>query len=90
MAMTQELHDELIFVGFTNGHQIFYANSIDCQEGTFYGTSENDTCIPLYMLKTHWHRIQTTSGMQVTLEMIKDARKQLKESINPTGEPQCP
>ncbi len=71
MAMTKELHDELLFVGYTNGHQILYASQGD---GTIYKNKDNDCHIPVYMLKTHWHRIQTTSGMQVTLEMIKEAR----------------
>ena len=72
MTMTQELHDELIFVGYTNGHQILYGAK---DEGVFYKDTDNDCYIPLYMLKTHWHRIQSTSGMRVTLEMIKEAQR---------------
>lgn len=80
MAMTKELHDELIFVGYTNGYQILYASDPNEGEGAFYGDNDNDCCIPLYMLKTHWHRIQSSTGMNVTLEMIQENRKANKDA----------
>lgn len=62
--------NELIFVGYTNGHQILYGAQ---SEGVFYSDTENDCFIPLYMMKRHEHRLQTTSNMQVTLEKIQEA-----------------
>lgn len=50
---------ELIFVGYTNGSQIKYAE--EC-EGAFYPNTYNECYIPLYMLKTHQHRIESTSN----------------------------
>lgn len=65
-----EYHDQLIFVGYTNGRQIYYAASLE--NGAFYPDTEENCMIPLYMLKTHWHRLESTSDGEVTLEMIKE------------------
>lgn len=73
--MTKELHDELIFVGYTNGHQILYASEAGEGEGAFYSDTDNDCYIPLYMLKTHWHRLESTTNGEVTLERIRAAQK---------------
>ena len=62
------MSDELIFVGYTNGHQVAYAKE---SEGVFYPDTDNECYIPLYMLKTHAHRIESTSGGQVTFEQVK-------------------
>ena len=73
--MSKELHDELIFVGYTNGAQILYANDEkQGGEGAFYKTTEHECLIPLYMLKTHVHRLETGFG-DVTLEDIKAAQR---------------
>lgn len=61
---------ELVFVGYTNGHQIKYARE---DEGVFYPDTDNECYIPLYMLKTHLHRIESTSDFNVTLEEIFDS-----------------
>jgi hypothetical protein len=68
--------DSLFFVGYTNGAQILYASdSNHGGEGSFYKDTENNCCIPLYMLKTHWHRLQSTTDGEVTLERIREAQK---------------
>ena len=69
------MKDELIFVGYTNGNQILYATEINGWEGSFYADTDNDCYIPLYMLKSHAHRLQSTSNMHVTLEKLKKAQK---------------
>lgn len=74
--MSKELHDDLIFVGYTNGAQVLYANDKGFGgEGAFYKTKEHNCVIPLYMLKTHWHRLQSTTEGEVTLERVKEAQK---------------
>lgn len=79
--MTKELHDELVFVGYTNGVQILYASDNEFGgEGVFYKTTEHNCVIPLYMLKTHWHRLLSTSGGEVTLERIIAAQNVRIES----------
>lgn len=71
---TEELHKELVFVGYTNGAQVLYAaNENQGGEGMFYTTSDHECLIPLYMLKTHTHRLENGST-GVTLEMIKAAQ----------------
>jgi hypothetical protein len=66
--------NELIFVGYTNGDQLLYTAE---SEGMMFNNTENGCHIPLYMLKQHAHRIETTSEMNVTLEQIqKQWRKQ--------------
>ena len=74
--MSKNIHDELIFVGYTNGMQVIYANdSNHGGEGSFYKDTECGCLIPLYMLKSHWHRLQSTSNGEVTLEKLIDAQK---------------
>jgi cell division GTPase FtsZ len=53
---------ELIHVGFTNGDQVKYAKA---EEGAFYPDTSGNCYIPLYMLKSHEHRIETTSIEQL-------------------------
>lgn len=62
------MKDDLIFVGYTNGYQILYAS--ESGEGSFYNDTENECYIPLYMLKSHAHRIETTTGGNITLDDI--------------------
>ncbi len=56
---------ELLHVGFTNGSQVKYAKT---EEGAFYPDTSGDCYIPLYMLKSHEHRIDTTSIEQLRKE----------------------
>lgn len=56
---------DLLHVGFTNGAQIKYAKD---EEGAFYPDTDGDCYIPLYMLKSHEHRIETTSIEQLLKE----------------------
>lgn len=67
----KETQDDLIHVGYTNGYQIKYAKG-DTEDsvGQFYGTTDGNSLIPLYMLKSHAERIETTSQGNITLEMI--------------------
>ena len=44
----------LIHVGYTNPHQIEHAK---VESGLFYPDTEHDCWIPVYMLKTHEHRL---------------------------------
>lgn len=74
--MTKELHDDLVLVGYTNGAQILYASEVSEGQGAFYRDTEHDCCIPLYMLRSHWHRLESTTNGEVTLERIKAAQKE--------------
>ena len=56
---------ELLHVGFTNGTQVKYAKD---EEGAFYPDTDGDCYIPLYMLKSHEHRVETTSIEQLRKE----------------------
>ncbi|MEM7419916.1 MAG: hypothetical protein AAF364_09320 [Pseudomonadota bacterium] len=56
---------ELLHVGFTNGDQI--KNGV-VEEGSFYRDTKGCCYIPLYMLKSHEHRIETTSIEQLRKE----------------------
>ena len=53
---------ELLHVGFTNGSQVEYAKT---EEGSFYPDTSGNCYIPLYMLKSHEHRIEITSIEQL-------------------------
>ena len=64
--LTKELaNKELLHVGFTNGDQI--KNGV-VEEGSFYPDTKGCCYIPLYMLKSHEHRIETTSIEQLLKE----------------------
>lgn len=58
--MKIDMNENLIFVGFTNGHQIDYAKD---GEGAFYSDPSSGCIIPLYMLKTHEHRLETSKDI---------------------------
>ncbi len=69
MGLEKELAaKELLHVGFTNGDQIKYAKT---DEGSFYPDTDGNCYIPLYMLKIHEHRIETTSVEQLRKELNK-------------------
>lgn len=71
----EEMTEELIFVGYTNGSQVLYASSDKHGgEGVFYNSTDGGCYIPLYMLKAHAHRIEATSIYGVTLDQISNAK----------------
>ena len=76
--MQNNIHEELIFVGFTNGYQILYASE-DNGEGLIYSDPESDCHIPVYMLKTHTHRLESTSNFSVKLDDIKSNWKKKRK-----------
>lgn len=63
--------EELVHIGYTNGLQIFYGAT---DEGSFYPNTEGDCYIPVYMLKTHLHRIESTSRGIVTAKDVERAK----------------
>lgn len=67
---------ELVHIGYTNGAQVLYC--VANKSGSFYPDTENDSCIPVYMLRTHAHRLESTTNGEVTLDLIKHAWKMLK------------
>lgn len=78
---TDDPHDKLIFVGYTNGSQILYANDRSHGgEGLFFKDFDNDCMIPLYMLSTHYHRLETTSFGEVTLERLRKVQQDTPQS----------
>lgn len=64
--------NELFFVGYTNGAQVLSASE---DEGSFYSDTENECFIPLYMLKTHEHRLEGSLTSGLNFEKILAARK---------------
>ncbi|WP_346839787.1 hypothetical protein [Microbulbifer sp. SAOS-129_SWC] len=68
----EQLHDQLFFVGYTNGYQVQYGAE---EEGSFYNNTDRDSVIPLYMLKIHQCRLESTTGGAVTLDSIKAVRR---------------
>ena len=67
-----EKNQELFFVGYTNGAQVLYASE---DEGSFYSNTENECFIPLYMLKTHEHRLAGKYTRELGFKDILEARK---------------
>ena len=65
-------NNELVHVGFTNGDQVNYAK---VEEGSFYPDTSGDCYIPLYILKSHEHRIETTSIEQLRKEQANEKTK---------------
>lgn len=67
---------ELVHIGYTNGAQVLYC--VANKSGSFYPDTENDSCIPVYMLRTHAHRLESTTNGEVTLDRIKREWAMLK------------
>ena len=70
--MNDKIKSDLIFVGYTNGYQILNAKPENGGEGSIYSDTAGDSYIPIYMLRSHAHRIETTSDMNITLDMIEE------------------
>lgn len=64
--------EDLFFVGYTNGAQVLFASE---EEGSFYSNTENECFIPLYMLKTHEHRLEGELTKGLNFEKILASRK---------------
>lgn len=73
--MGNATQEDKIFVGYTNGYQILYANEVGEGEGAFYSNTDNESWIPLYMLARHAHRLESTTNGEVTLDKVMAARK---------------
>lgn len=68
---TTKSQEELFFVGYTNGAQVLYASE---DEGSMYSNTESDCHIPLYMLKTHEHRLQAKLTEGLDFETVLKVR----------------
>lgn len=66
----QSNNSDICHIGFTNGNQIYYASESQDGEGAFYCDTKNECYIPIYMLKSHLHRVETTSKGIVKAEDI--------------------
>lgn len=65
-----ETHNHITLIGYTNGAQIRYAKSESHGgQGSFYIDQDNNCTIPVYMLKTHHFRIETSTNGMVTIDM---------------------
>jgi hypothetical protein len=67
--------NELIFVGYTNGTELLLAAE---NKGSMFSVADPNYYIPLYMLRQHAHRIETTSGGKVILEQIQKQHRKRK------------
>lgn len=56
------------FIGFTNGANLKLLH--ETGYGAVYSDTKQECFIPLYMLKSHLHRIETTSGGKVTANSL--------------------
>ena len=76
IARLRENNDSnLRFIGYTNGAQLLYAaKESNGGEGSFYRTSDQNCIIPLYMLKTHDYRIETTTDGEVCALMLENIK----------------
>lgn len=62
-------YENLRHVGYTNGYQLYYNKSEE--SGLFYPDTDGNCIIPLYMLKTHDHRIEITTDGEVCALMLE-------------------
>ena len=65
-----DIHDELVFVGYTSGANIKLLHETDY--GAMYSDTKVNCYIPLYMLKSHLHRIETTGGDKITTAKLEN------------------
>ena len=59
---------ELSFIGYTNGANLKLLKETDY--GAMYSNTKENCYIPLYMLKSHLHRIETTSNGSATAKAL--------------------
>ena len=65
----------LFFVGYTNPHQLVYSCDKVEPSGSFYPDTEEDTTIPLFMLKCHEHRLLNLTNGDLSLAKLKDLQE---------------
>lgn len=67
-ADLSNLNDEACHVGFTNGANLKLLH--ETGYGAIYSDTKQDCYIPIYMLRSHLHRVETTSNGGVKAEDI--------------------
>lgn len=65
----------LFFVGYTNPYQLVHACGKDEPSGSFYPTTEEDTTIPLFMLKCHERRLLALTDNDLSLEKLRNIQE---------------
>jgi hypothetical protein len=70
---TSNIKGEYLHVGFTNGANIKLLQETDY--GAMYSNTNQNCYIPLYMLKDHLHRIETTGGDLEVLSKVNGQEK---------------
>jgi len=64
----ERLKHRNVLIGYTNGNQIEYAKK---SSGVFYSDTKGTCYIPVYMLKIHEHRIETTKAFYLNSDQSK-------------------
>ena len=67
-AHFSNLNNETFHVGFTNGANLKLLHEIGY--GAMYSDTKQNCYIPIYMLRSHLHRLETTSNGSVKSEDI--------------------
>ena len=65
----------LFFVGYTNPYQLVHSCDKVEPSGSFYPTTEEDTTIPLFMLKCHEHRLLNITDGDLSLAKLKELQE---------------
>lgn len=69
---TNTNNDDLFFVGYTNPYQIVHSCDKVEPSGSFYPNTDEETTIPLFMLKCHEHRLLNLTDGDLSLQKIKE------------------
>lgn len=69
-AKIEELESNLFFVGYTNPAQLVHVCDDVEPSGSYYPTTEGETTIPLFMLKSHEMRLMALTNDELTLDEL--------------------
>ncbi len=70
-AKIEELESNLFFVGYTNPAQLVHVCDDIEPSGSYYPTTDSETTIPLFMLKSHEMRLMALTNDELTLDELK-------------------
>ena len=68
-------HQGLFFIGYTNPCQLVHVCDDVEPSGSFYPNTDEDTLIPLYMLKCHENRLLNLTDGDLSLEKLRELQK---------------
>jgi len=74
-AVISPEYQGLVFIGYTNPFQIVHSCDKVEPSGSFYPNTDENTTIPLFMLRCHENRLLNLTDGDLSIEKIKELQE---------------